>query len=34
MAYLFYEDKSKVSFDDAIDPYIDDLKDACWRWLE
>lgn len=34
MPYLFNDDLSRLDFDDAIEQPIQDLKDACWGWLD
>lgn len=32
MAYIFDENKSKLDFDAACEPYINALKTAVWGW--
>jgi len=34
MPYVFNDDLSRADFEKAIESMIDDLKDACWGWLE
>lgn len=34
MAHIFDDNKGKLDFDDAVAPYIEALKTACWGWLE
>ena len=34
MPYVFNDDLSRADFEEAVEPLITDLKDACWGWLE
>lgn len=30
--YLFRDDKSRILLEDAMEPYVEEVQDACWGW--
>lgn len=30
--YLFRDDKSRILLKDAMEPYVEEVQEACWGW--